>query len=77
MVLTFSGLWVTHLAGMEVDVIMIVPLVPFHSASSLSLDVGYLYFVGSSILLSMVVLIASCDLSALTGDEHTIFTLPS
>ena len=45
----------SHLASMEFDFVMIVPLLPFTRAFSLSLDVGYLFLVGSSILLSMVV----------------------
>ena len=40
--------------GMGFDVIVIAPLLPSHS-SSLSLDMGYLFMMGSSILLLMVV----------------------
>ena len=45
----------SHLASMEFDFVMIVPLLPFTGAFSLSLDVGYLFLVSSSILLSMVI----------------------
>ena len=40
--------------GMGFDVIMIAPLLPSRN-SSLSLDMGYLFLMGSSILLLMVV----------------------
>ena len=40
---------------MGFDFMLIVPLLPFTGAFSLSLDVGYLFLVGSSILLLMVV----------------------
>ena len=47
LVLLFSILWVTYLAGMGFDFIMIVP--SYHlTVDSLSLDVGYLFLVGSS-----------------------------
>ena len=54
---------------MGFNFIVIVPS-PHHLvvASPLSLDVGYLFLVGSSILLSMVV---QKLVGALTGDGHT------
>ena len=50
----FSSLWVTHLAGMRFNFIVIAFLLPT-CYSFLSLDVGFLFVVGFSILLSMVV----------------------
>ena len=55
MVLLFSSLWAAHLACMGFDFIMFVPLLPCHCSFFLSLEVGYLFLMGSSILLSMVV----------------------
>ena len=52
LVLLFSSLWVTHLAGMGLDFIVIAPLLPSHCGSSLSLNMGYIFLVGSSVLLS-------------------------
>ena len=43
------------LAGMRSDFKCNCPLLPFVAASPLPLDAGYLFLVGSSILLSMVV----------------------
>ena len=54
LVLLFSSLWVTHLAGMRFNFIVIAFLLPT-CYSFLSLDVGFLFVVGFSILLSMVV----------------------
>ena len=54
LVLLFSSLWVTNLAGMGFDFIMIAPLLPSYWAS-LSSNVGYLFLVGSSVLLLMAV----------------------
>ena len=54
-VLLLSSLWVTHLAGMGFDFIVFVPLQCLFVASPLYLDMGYLFLVGSSVLLSMVV----------------------
>ena len=51
----FSSLWVTHLVGMGFD--FLSWLCPFYRllvASPLSLDVGYLFLVGPSVLLLMV-----------------------
>ena len=55
LVLLFSSLWAAHLACMGFDFIMFVPLLPCHCSFFLSLEVGYLFLMGSSILLSMVV----------------------
>ena len=54
-VLLLSSLWVTHLAGKGFDFIVFVPLQCLFVASPLYLDMGYLFLVGSSVLLSMVV----------------------
>ena len=56
LVLLFSSLWVTHLAGMGFDFIVLHPSYHLVTASSLSLDMRYLFFflVGSSILLLVV-----------------------
>ena len=50
-----SSLWVTHTAGKGSDLVVIVPSYPLIAASSLSLEAGYLFLMGSSILLWMVV----------------------
>ena len=55
MVLLFSSLWAAHLSGMGFDFIVIAPLLPCHCSFFLSLEVGYLFLMGSSILLSMSV----------------------
>ena len=55
LVLLFSSLWVSYLAGMVFHCIVIVPLLLFIGASPLSLDVGYLFLVGSSVFQLMVV----------------------
>ena len=51
LVLLFSSLWVTLAAAMGFDFIMITPSYHLAEAYSLSLDMGYLLLVGSSILL--------------------------
>ena len=50
LLLLFSSLWVTHSVGMVFDFIVIAPLLP-SCCGFLSLDMGYLFLVGSSILL--------------------------
>ena len=55
LVLLFSSLWVTHLVGMWFDFIVIASSYDLTAASSLSLDMGYLFLVGSSVFLLMVV----------------------
>ena len=56
MVLLFSSSWVTHLAGMGFDFIVIDPLLLFCCSFFFCLWTwGILFLVGSSILLSMVV----------------------
>ena len=44
LVLLFSSLWVTHLAGMGFDFIVLHPSYHLVTASSLSLDMRYLFF---------------------------------
>ena len=70
LVLLFSSLWVTHTAGMRLDFIMIMPLLPPSCNFFFVLDIGYLVLVGSSILLSMVVQQLVVILVT-GGDEHT------
>ena len=55
LVLMFSSLWVTHPAGMGFDFVVICPSYLLAVASSFSLDMEYLFLVGSRVLLSMVV----------------------
>ena len=55
LVLLFSSRWVTHTVVMGFDFIMIAPSYLVTTASCLSLDMGYLFLVGSGILLSTVV----------------------
>ena len=58
--------------GMEFNFVMIVPLLPFTEASSLSLDVGYLFFGGFQHPPVDGCSMTSCDLGVLAaGDEHT------
>ena len=54
LVLLFSSLWVTLLAGMGFDFIMIVPLLPSHCGFFV-FGWGLSFLVGSTVLLSMVV----------------------
>ena len=54
LVLLFSSLWVTHPAGMRFNFIVIASLLPT-CCSFLSLDVGYLFVMDFSVLLSMAV----------------------
>ena len=51
--MVFFSLWVTNPAGIGFDFVMIAP--PLDAASSLSLEAGYLFLMGSSVLLLMVV----------------------
>ena len=55
LVLLFSSLWVTLLAGMGFDFIMIAPLLPFHCGFFFVFGWGLSFLVGSTVLLSMVV----------------------
>ena len=55
LVLLFSSLWLTHLVGMGFDFTVLRLFYHLAEASSLSLDVGNLLLVCSSILLQMVV----------------------
>ena len=54
-VLLLSSLWVTHCWVWDLILSWLCPSYHLALASSLSLDMGYLFLVGSSILLSMVV----------------------
>ena len=71
-VLLFSSLWVTQMASMGFDFTVIAYLLLFLIAvSSLSLDVGYHFLVGSSIFLSMVCSADNWDFGILTeGNEQ-------
>ena len=51
----FSSLWVTHPVDWDLILSWLCPSYHLAVASSLSMDVGYLFLVGSSVLLSMVV----------------------
>ena len=51
----FSTLWVTHLEGKGFCFIMIAPFLPSHCGFSFVPGLGYLFSVGSSALLSMIV----------------------
>ena len=53
--LIFSSLWVTHPVGIGFDFIVLAPFYHLVVASPLSLDMGCLFWVGSSVLLLMVV----------------------
>ena len=47
-----SSLWVTHLVGMDLILLWLLPFHRLTVASSLSLSMGYIFLVGSSVLLS-------------------------
>ena len=53
LVLLLSSLWVTHLVGWYLNSPFMCPSCCL-TATSLSLDIGYLFLVGSSVLLSML-----------------------
>ena len=55
LVLLFSSLWVTHLAGMGFVFIVIVPLLPPFCGLFFVFVHGLCFLVGSSVLLLMVV----------------------
>ena len=74
MLLLFSSLWAAHLVGM--GFIVIVPLLPSH-CGFLSLDVEYLFLVGSSVLQWMVVQQLAAILVLLQEMSECSFTLPS
>ena len=79
LVLLFSSLWVLP-AGMGFDFVAIAPSYCLAGASSLSLDVGYLFLVGSSVLLSVVLLVQQLvAILGLSQEELSTqpFTLPS
>ena len=73
------SLWVLP-AGMGFDFVAIAPSYCLAGASSLSLDVGYLFLVGSSVLLSAVLLVQQLvAILGLSQEELSTqpFTLPS
>ena len=74
LVLLFSSLWVIHLVGVGFDFIIIVPLLPSCCSLYFVLDLGYLFLVGSSILLSLVVqqLVAILVLSQVMSTHPSI-----
>ena len=74
LVLYFSSLWVIHLVGVGFDFIIIVPLLPSCCSLYFVLDLGYLFLVGSSILLSLVVqqLVAILVLSQVMSTHPSI-----
>ena len=51
----FSSLWVSHLAVMGFDFIVIAPLVPSHCGFSFVFGCGVSFLVSSSVFLSMTV----------------------
>ena len=76
LVLLFSSLWVTQQMGMGFDFIVIEPFLSccLAAASSLSLDIGYLFFVRFQCPAVDGCSTASCNFGALSGgDEHTSF----
>ena len=75
LVLLFSSLWVTHPAGMGFDFIVFAPLLRLAVASSLSLDIGCLFFFGGFQHLPVNdCSTASCNFGTLAGgDEHISF----
>ena len=74
MILLFSSLWVTHLAGMEFDFIVIVLLLLSPCSSFFVFGRGVFLFDGFQCPPVDGCSTASCNLGALTGgDEHTPF----
>ena len=55
LVLLFSSLWISHLAGMGLDFIVIMPLLPSHCGFFLAFGHVVSFLVGSSVLLPVVV----------------------
>ena len=74
LVLLFSGLWVTHLAGMGLILLWLCSFYHLATASSLSLDMGYLFLMGCSVLLLMIVqqLVALLVLSQMSTCPSTL-----
>ena len=73
LVLSFSSLWVAHLAGMGFDFNVIAHSYCLVAAPPLPLDMAYLFLVGSNILLSKVCSAATCNLGVLTGEDERTF----
>ena len=71
MIQLFSSLWVAHLAGTGFDFNVIAPSYCLVAVFPLSLDMAYLFSVGSNILLSKVCSAATCNLGVLAGDIFT------
>ena len=75
MILLFSSWWVTHLAGMGFDFIVIVPLLPSHCAFFFVFGCGMSFFSGFQHPPVNGCSTASCNLGALPGgDECTSFS---
>ena len=75
MILLFSSWWVTHLAGMGFDFIVIVPLLPSHCAFFFVFGCGTSFFSGFQHPPVNGCSTASCNLGALPGgDECTSFS---
>ena len=67
-------MWVTHLTGKGFEFIMIVPSYHLTATSSLSLDMGHLFFGGLQGPPVNGCSTASCDFGAVSGaDEHASF----
>ena len=74
MVLLFSSLWVTYLAGLEFDFTVIVPLLLSRCGFFIVFGHGVCFFGVFQHLPASVCSTASCDFGALAGgDEHTSF----
>ena len=61
-------LWVTYLAGMGFDFMVIVPLLPSLSGFFLSLDMGYIFWWVLALSIDGCST-ASCDFGALAGGD--------
>ena len=55
LVVVFARVWVTDLAGVRCDFVLIVPLLPFHCSFSFVLEWRVSFLVGSGISLLMAV----------------------
>ena len=74
LVLLFSSLWISHPAGMGLDFIVIMPLLPSHCGFFLAFGHVVSFLVGSSVLLPVGCSTASCSFDALAGgDVHMSF----
>ena len=75
LVLLFSSLWITHPAGMGLILLYLYSSFHLVVVSSLSLAVGYLFFLGGGSQHPPVngCSTAGCNFCALTGDEYVSF----